>query len=341
MRTICARTLLLAAVTLFSAGLCAVGSAQTPAGWETIRPDQEFTVLIPIGSTNEAGEYLYHQRTLKTHLFVSNSKPGPVLAVATMTGIKANPALYSEAQRLNSYVDAFKGWFPSKVRGTGVIAKLTVAGEKKLNGHTGREYRLTIGDLNGTAQFFVTRKRLYAIVALSAKKDDPLPEQFLSSFVIPEKGVEAPANVAVKSENQQAPAGQADPSAAVKPVDAPKPNAETGEAPAKPVEATGGTEGQPSRRAPISGGVLNGKALSLPQPPYPPIARNSKVSGMVVVQVTIDEYGNVIEANAVSGHPLLRAAAVAAAREAKFSQTSLMGELVRVTGVLQYNFVDQ
>src|SRR5678816_1571975 len=58
-------------------------------------------------------------------------------------------------------------------------------------------------------------------------------------------------------------------------------------------------------RAPISGGVLNGKAISLPKPAYPPIARAAHASGTVVVQVTIDENGNVISARAVSGHPLL------------------------------------
>jgi TonB family protein len=96
-----------------------------------------------------------------------------------------------------------------------------------------------------------------------------------------------------------------------------------------------------SKRAPISGGVLNGKAITLPAPPYPPIARAAKASGTVVVQVTLDEQGNVISARAVSGHPLLQAAAVAAARNAKFSPTRLSGEPVRVTGVITYNFPPQ
>jgi protein TonB len=56
-------------------------------------------------------------------------------------------------------------------------------------------------------------------------------------------------------------------------------------------------------RAPISGGVLNGKALSLPKPPYPQIAKAAHASGTVVVQVLIDENGNVVSARAVSGHP--------------------------------------
>jgi protein TonB len=94
-------------------------------------------------------------------------------------------------------------------------------------------------------------------------------------------------------------------------------------------------------RAPISGGVLNGKAINLPKPGYPPIARAAHASGTVVVQVLIDENGNVVSAKAVSGHPLLQAVAVGAARQARFSPTKLSGQPVKVTGVIQYNFVAQ
>jgi periplasmic protein TonB len=93
--------------------------------------------------------------------------------------------------------------------------------------------------------------------------------------------------------------------------------------------------------APISGGVLNGKAISLPKPVYPAIARTARASGQVTVQVTIDENGNVISARAVGGHPLLQAAAVAAARGARFSPTKLSGQPVKVTGVITYNFLPQ
>ncbi len=89
----------------------------------------------------------------------------------------------------------------------------------------------------------------------------------------------------------------------------------------------------------ISGGVLNGKATSLPKPPYPPAARAVRASGAVSVQVLISETGSVISASAVSGHPLLRPAAVAAARGARFSPTLLSGQPVKVSGVITYNFV--
>ena len=67
-------------------------------------------------------------------------------------------------------------------------------------------------------------------------------------------------------------------------------------------------------------------------------ARAAHVSGTVIVQVLIDETGQVIRANAISGHPLLLAAAVKAASEALFSPFTLSGQPVKVSGTIVYNF---
>jgi Ca-activated chloride channel family protein len=91
-------------------------------------------------------------------------------------------------------------------------------------------------------------------------------------------------------------------------------------------------------RAPISAGVLNGNALSLPKPQYPPMARAARVSGQVTVRVMIDEGGKVIQANASGGNPLLHAPAVAAARQAKFAPTKLSGRPVKVAGAIVFDF---
>jgi TonB family protein len=91
----------------------------------------------------------------------------------------------------------------------------------------------------------------------------------------------------------------------------------------------------------VAGGVLNGKAISKPQPAYPPIAISARASGVVTVQILVNEEGKVISASAVSGHPLLLQAAVAAARQARFSPTLLSGQPVKVSGVITYNFVLQ
>lgn len=105
----------------------------------------------------------------------------------------------------------------------------------------------------------------------------------------------------------------------------------------------GGSTGQPPPPPypkKISGGVLNGKATSLPKPQYPAAARAVRASGAVSVQVTTDESGNIVSVAAVSGHPLLRAAAEKAASNSKFAPTTLSGKPVKITGVLVYNFVD-
>ena len=89
---------------------------------------------------------------------------------------------------------------------------------------------------------------------------------------------------------------------------------------------------------PVSGGVLNGKALSLPAPVYPEIARRSRTSGKVEVEVVVDENGKVISARAVSGPPTLREVAAEAASRARFSPTKLSGQPVKIVGRIDYNF---
>jgi TonB family protein len=89
---------------------------------------------------------------------------------------------------------------------------------------------------------------------------------------------------------------------------------------------------------PISGGVLNGKAVNLPMPEYPDFAKRSRISGVVSVEVVIDENGKIISAKAISGPGMLQQASVNAALRAKFSPTTLSGQAVKVTGVINYNF---
>jgi protein TonB len=89
---------------------------------------------------------------------------------------------------------------------------------------------------------------------------------------------------------------------------------------------------------PISGGVLNGMALSLPSPAYPDTAKRMRVVGTVTVEVVIDENGKVISAEASGGPATLRDASVQAARRARFSPTKLSGQPVKVSGVINYKF---
>lgn len=96
---------------------------------------------------------------------------------------------------------------------------------------------------------------------------------------------------------------------------------------------------EPAKKPPVkSGGVVNGQAKYLPKPTYSSAAKAARASGTVNVQVLIDEAGNVVSANAVDGHPLLKGEAERAARNAKFNPTLLTGIPVKVSGIIVYKF---
>jgi periplasmic protein TonB len=324
--------LLLAALPLAAQGQ---KTGEAFSEWETISPEnEEFTVSMPKNITPESTTFAYHKMELSARLYLAKTATGPVLAIASLSGIKSNPAQYSDYARFNSYVDAFKDFFPEKVRPKGTVTKLILVSSRPFNGHTSRQFKMTIGDLSGSVQAFATKKRFYALVSLNTKKDEALEEKFVSSFVLPERQVEQP-----KVAEQAAQPNAEDPAAA-------KPN--------QPASTEGDTNQQPGtdpntpntpnnpppqpnaggKRGPIAGGVLNGKAIYLPTPEVP----TGEATGVVLVSILVDEQGSVVEARALSGPAHLQNAAVAAARLARFSPTLLMGEPVRVSGTLSYNF---
>lgn len=129
-------------------------------------------------------------------------------------------------------------------------------------------------------------------------------------------GIAAPSNLAATASTTTSPMVKTD-----------------GEAPVRPV-ARGPLK-------PVSGGILNGKAVNLPSPLYPEMAKRSRTMGMVTVEVVIDVTGKVISAKASSGPSLLQAAAEKAALQARFSPTLLSGQPVKVSGQINYNFTLQ
>ena len=83
--------------------------------WETISPEgEEFTVSMPKNPTTESTTFPYHKMELNARLYLATSSAGPVLAIASLSGIKSNPAAYSDFARFNSYMDAFKDFFLAK-----------------------------------------------------------------------------------------------------------------------------------------------------------------------------------------------------------------------------------
>ncbi len=88
----------------------------------------------------------------------------------------------------------------------------------------------------------------------------------------------------------------------------------------------------------VSLGAVNGKALTLPKPAYPPAAKMVRAEGAVQIQITIDTNGSVVSAKALNGHPTLRTVAERAAMGARFSPTKLSNVPVKATGIITYNF---
>lgn len=98
---------------------------------------------------------------------------------------------------------------------------------------------------------------------------------------------------------------------------------------------------KPPEQVRLSSIVISSKIITKPAPAYPAIAKQVGVQGAVTVEILIDEQGRVVSARATSGHPLLRAAAQASAYQARFSPTSISGYPVKVSGVINYNFILQ
>jgi protein TonB len=71
---------------------------------------------------------------------------------------------------------------------------------------------------------------------------------------------------------------------------------------------------------------------------YPDTAKRLRMSGLVTVEVIVDETGKVISAQATSGPTALREVAAQAALRAKFSPTKLSGQPVKVSGLITYKF---
>ncbi len=175
-----------------------------------------------------------------------------------------------------------------------------------------------------------TRKELIADINMTLKEPPPVSTAKMTKMTIRQdynvKLGDTDSNATVRADG----GGRV--------VDSGSPTGISGSSTEKPPEEDAPPPPPKPKPKTISGGVLNGKATSLPKPAYPPAARAINAKGTVVVQVTIDESGRVISASASSGHPLLRAAAVSAAQGARFSPTLLTGQPVKVTGIITYNF---
>lgn len=156
--------------------------------WQKLSPrGEEFSVLLPKDSVTESRRSLYNGASVNRNVFRSQIGSRPFFAVISASGINARHTQPSDADKLDSYVDAFKYWLPEAALGKGPAARLTLVGEKSLNGNSGREYRVVVGDLSGVARAFFTGRRFYVAVVLETTQQDLLGARFFDSFVLPPK----------------------------------------------------------------------------------------------------------------------------------------------------------
>src|SRR5262249_4353531 len=84
----------------------------------------------------------------------------------------------------------------------------------------------------------------------------------------------------------------------------------------------------------IGGDVLQSKLIKKIEPVYPELAKRARVSGMVILNVQVNEQGRVEEIQVIRGNPLLNDSAVQAVRQWVYSPTLLNGEPVPVTATV-------
>jgi len=94
------------------------------------------------------------------------------------------------------------------------------------------------------------------------------------------------------------------------------------------------------RREPIRVGsnVQESKLIHKVDIVFPEAARTARVSGIVILQITVGVEGNVLEAQVLRGHPLLNQAALDAVRQWRYSPTMLNGEPVPVISTVSLRF---
>jgi TonB family protein len=93
------------------------------------------------------------------------------------------------------------------------------------------------------------------------------------------------------------------------------------------------------QRLQVSDGVMQGLLMKKVSPVYPPLARQARIQGTVVLKVQISKSGDVVIMQLVSGHPMLAPAAIEAVKQWKYDPFLLNGEAVEVETTVRVNFV--
>jgi protein TonB len=92
------------------------------------------------------------------------------------------------------------------------------------------------------------------------------------------------------------------------------------------------------QRVRVSQGVTQGLLIRKIQPAYPPLARQARIQGSVLLQAEISKDGSIQNLRLISGHPMLAPAAIEAVKQWKYKPYILNGEPVEVETQITVNF---
>jgi len=88
----------------------------------------------------------------------------------------------------------------------------------------------------------------------------------------------------------------------------------------------------------VGGNVQAARLINRVQPIYPPLARQTRISGTVRLHAIISKDGSIQSLEVVSGHPLLQQAALDAVRQWRYQPTLLNGDPVEVDTTIDVIF---
>jgi hypothetical protein len=166
-----------------SPGFAALEKELKKSEWHKLNArEQGFSVSMPGETVDESRRSVYHGWILQRQVFRTQLGNRPFFAVITAAGLDNNRS--TDAEKLDSYVDAFSRWLAEAAFGKGPQARLKLLGENALNGSSGREYEISVGVLSGIARAYLRGNRFYVAVALDVSRNESLEKQFFDSFVL-------------------------------------------------------------------------------------------------------------------------------------------------------------
>ncbi|MFZ1132796.1 MAG: TonB family protein [Terriglobales bacterium] len=92
------------------------------------------------------------------------------------------------------------------------------------------------------------------------------------------------------------------------------------------------------QRVRVSSGVSTGLLIKKVTPNYPPLAKQARIQGTVILQAEISKEGTIQNLQLISGHPMLAPAAIEAVKQWRYKPYLLNGEPVAVETQVQVNF---